>query len=372
MISKLELKNFVAFRDLPLEFSSRINIIIGENGFGKTQLLKVAYVLCNIGISPDPDQRHTKSEIEQVMTDKLLSVYKPSNNKVGGLYHRDGEGDAVIKGTFSDGEEVGVTFTARSNKASATSQNQMLYKQGATFIPTKEVLSFLDGISNTQSDQATLAALFDATYFDLCKKLLSDPGDSIEEKTTWFQEDITNSIKGKFVFDSTSVVFRPGAYKEYKNISASKTYFAPSKLDSLSITMTAEGFRKIGVIQRLLKNQAIGTGTVGPLIWDEPESNMNPRLMQMLVKILLELSRNGQQIILATHDYVLLKWFDLLMDKGKEDHIRFHALYRDNDTGVVKAESVDSYQQLNANAIAATFSDLYDGEIERSLGVKNK
>lgn len=40
--------------------------------------------------------------------------------------------------------------------------------------------------------------------------------------------------------------------------------------------------------------------------------------MKDLVHVLLELARNGQQIILATHDYVLLKWFDLLMDKGKE------------------------------------------------------
>lgn len=372
MINKIELKNFAAFRDLPLEFSSRINIIIGENGFGKTQLLKAAYVLCTVGSVFDADQMPTKSGIEQTITEKLLSVYKPSNNKVGGLYHRGGEGEAVIKATFSHGEEVGASFTVRSNKTSAISQSEMLYKHGATFIPTKEVLSFLDGISNSQSDQTTLAALFDATYFDLCKKLITDPGDNVEEKTTWFREEITNIIKGEFLFNSTSVYFRPGEYKEYKNINSSKTYFAPSKLDNLSITMIAEGFRKIGVIQQLLKTQAIGVGTVGPLLWDEPESNMNPKLMRLLVQILLELSRNGQQIILATHDYVLLKWFDLLMDRGKEDHIRFHALYRDADIGTIKAESVDAYQQLNANAIASTFSDLYDSEIERSLGGKNK
>lgn len=46
--------------------------------------------------------------------------------------------------------------------------------------------------------------------------------------------------------------------------------------------------------------------------------------MEMLVCILLELLRNGQQIILAAHDYVLLKWFDILMDKTRNDHVRFH------------------------------------------------
>ena len=40
MISKLHLKNFIAFTDLSIDFSPGINIIIGENGTGKTQLLR--------------------------------------------------------------------------------------------------------------------------------------------------------------------------------------------------------------------------------------------------------------------------------------------------------------------------------------------
>ena len=80
----------------------------------------------------------------------------------------------------------------------------------------------------------------------------------------------------------------------------------------------------------------------------------------------LELSRNGQQIILATHDYVLLKWLDLLGNTGTGDHIRFHALSREN--GDVQVQSADDYRQLNSNAIANTFRDLYDEEIQRSLG----
>ena len=84
--------------------------------------------------------------------------------------------------------------------------------------------------------------------------------------------------------------------------------------------MAAEGIRKLGILQLLLENKQLDPGTSGTLFWDEPETNMNPKLVRLLVEILLELSRSGQQIILATHDYVLLKWFDLLIKRKGRSH----------------------------------------------------
>ena len=46
MITKLRLKNFTAFKELEIDFSSKVNVIIGENGTGKTHLLKAAYAVC--------------------------------------------------------------------------------------------------------------------------------------------------------------------------------------------------------------------------------------------------------------------------------------------------------------------------------------
>jgi AAA15 family ATPase/GTPase len=132
--------------------------------------------------------------------------------------------------------------------------------------------------------------------------------------------------------------------------------------------MTAEGYRKIGVLHRLLCNGSISPGKTGALLWDEPESNLNPKLMKKLVQVLLELSRNGQQIILATHDYVLLKWLDLLTDEGKEDHIRFHAIYQDPTTQKMSVESADSYALISKTAISDTFAELFDEDMARALG----
>ena len=89
-------------------------------------------------------------------------------------------------------------------------------------------------------------------------------------------------------------------------------------------------------------------------------------------KILLELSRNGQQIILATHDYVMLKWFDLLMDKGKEDHVRFHSLYRAPESSEIKIASTDDYLSINPNPIDEAFGFLINQEIENDMGSLGK
>ena len=43
MIKKISLENFTLFHKIEMELSPKINIIIGENGTGKTQLLKAAY-----------------------------------------------------------------------------------------------------------------------------------------------------------------------------------------------------------------------------------------------------------------------------------------------------------------------------------------
>jgi wobble nucleotide-excising tRNase len=90
--------------------------------------------------------------------------------------------------------------------------------------------------------------------------------------------------------------------------------------------------------------------------------------MRLVVEMLLELARNGQQVVVATHDYVLLKWFDLLMDKGKDDHVRFHSLYRDTDTSEIKVASTEDYLTIAPNPIDEAFGFLINQEIENDMG----
>lgn len=50
-IESIGLKNFTVFEDFRIDVSSGINIFIGENGTGKTHLLKAIYAACEISKS---------------------------------------------------------------------------------------------------------------------------------------------------------------------------------------------------------------------------------------------------------------------------------------------------------------------------------
>lgn len=50
MLKQLTLHNFTVFKEAHLTFSPGLNVIIGENGTGKTHLLKLAYLFLTVGV----------------------------------------------------------------------------------------------------------------------------------------------------------------------------------------------------------------------------------------------------------------------------------------------------------------------------------
>jgi len=380
MISNLQLKNFTAFTDLAIDFSPRINIVIGENGTGKTQLLKAILALSG------PEARNPQAG--EQLARRLCRLYHPLSDQVGELRRAGTRGEAMLSATFAAGQTVTVQFsgTASEVKVSTNTGDELAT---AIFIPTKEVLSLVRGLIADKPDQATLDRIFDDGYLDLARQLSKEGADDLDTKVQLdprfdsIVPRLANLIGGRYELRDGRFCFQAGAYVNKLGASSAATKapqtfqdsvqkFVPTKAPLLSSGMTAEGFRKIGVLQRLLSNGSLNPGTTGPLLWDEPESNLNPKLMKDLVLVLLELARNNQQVILATHDYVLLKWFDLLMDKGKADQVRFHVLSRDTDTGQSRQDSMDDYRAIEPNAIADTFNELTKEQVARKMGALGK
>lgn len=371
MISKIVLENFSAFKTVELDCSSQINIIVGENSCGKTQILKAAYALSKI--STIKNDKNSEEAIKRFLT----GLFKPRSRMVGGLVNRQvGSGCKV---TIEDG--YGIPFElgiqSKSDSSVTLKSTQDADVESGVFIPTKEVLTLLPAIESGAVDAKQLRALFDGTVVDLCNAFIEN--EAMDEKQLLKADQrlggvlklLGENIGGQYRYKDKDHCFVAGSYEEYKDRDRKGEFlFKPETGSELSVTMTAEGYRKIGMLQQLILNGGINNSSKSPLFWDEPESNLNPKLMRMLVKSLLDISRNGKQIFIATHDYVLLKWFDLLANRDERlgDSIKYHLLGKDAETGEVTCESSDDYALISRSSISDAYAELYDTEVERALG----
>ncbi|WP_210499745.1 AAA family ATPase [Vibrio crassostreae] len=374
MISKITLENFSAFEDISLDCSSQINVIVGENSSGKTQVLKAAYLLGKA--SELKSQGKSESQISAQIKSSLLGLFKPRSRRLGGVVNRNAPQNSRI--AIDDAYGLTNEIKIENNKSTETINilNDSFDAEAGVFIPTKEVLTLLPALESKIVDEKQLRALFDETVVDLCLALLTN--ETLNEKDILNQDQrlgnvlklLCKNIEGQYRYKDKDHYFVAGDYQEYAG-KPGEFLFKQTPNSELSTTMTAEGFRKIGMIQQLILNGKINNSAKSPLYWDEPESNLNPKLMKMIVESLLEISRNGKQIFIATHDYALLKWFDLLANKDEKvgDSIRYHLLKKDPETQKVLYEYSDDYSLISKSSISDTYAEIYDADIERALAI---
>lgn len=338
-INRVKLENFTAFANLDLALSPGVNVIIGANGTGKTHLLKVLYAAAAITAGEDREKGFAR---------KLLGVFNPYQSRMTRLIRRqqrlpaaeitverdDGAKlKAVIDNRKADVKDVQVTGEKRWQEAALE----------CAYIPVKEMLAHAPGFLATASKREIA---FEDVYVDIIKKAFLP------------------TLKGPIATNRQRLLITLQKAIEGKVIAKGEHFFLKNTQGELEFSLLAEGMRKLALIWLLIQNGTLLSGSV--LFWDEPEANLNPSLMGEVVEIILELQRLGVQVFLTTHNYVLLKEFDLR--KKKNDAVWFVSLYRDEQKTVVSNVS-DRYSGVDPNAIAATFSDLYDRELKRSLGV---
>ncbi|MCY4304095.1 MAG: AAA family ATPase [Aestuariivita sp.] len=393
MIEHVSIQNFTVFEKLNLTLSPKVNVIMGTNGTGKTHLLKAIYGLGIVALGEFPSR--SNNGFASTLSGKFLRLFSTEDEKLGKLHTIGAKKHARLCLQNSNNSTVEVTFGNRSKFLNIHSQtNTTRNTPKPVYIPTKEVLSLVRSIHNKKHDHATVETIFDDGDIDLAELLIYSSVDKENNSGLIDNPRLSNIIRelvkhigGRYCWKSNhGFNFEPGSYQEVNktktNASRSNAHLAKAYKDStitrfvsnkeqvLSSDMTAEGYRKIGALHRLLCNGSINPGKTGILLWDEPEANLNPKMMKTLVQVLLELSRNGQQIIVATHDYVFLKWLDLLMDDSKDDHVRFHAIYKDTKMAIpiMTVESADSYSLISKTAISDSFAELFDQDVSRAFG----
>ena len=333
-LTRIELERFTAFSKLALDLSPGINVLVGANGTGKTHIMKVCHAAC---------EAYRKGDR---FADMLTRVFLPSGRSIGRLVKRQqGSSKAIIR-VFRGSFRVYLSFSSQTTSASSVKSTRSRAwiddPVESVYIPVKEMLSNAPGF---RSLYETRELYFEEIYKDILDRayipILRGPTDPQRKHVLGI---LQGAIQGKVTVQR-------------------EEFFLRNKHGNLEFTLLAEGIRKLGLLWLLLQNGSLQNRSL--LLWDEPETNLNPRIFGVLMRVLLELQRIGVQVLLSTHDYVVLKELDLR--RTDDDKIAFHSLYRDADTGELACRTTPHYVDIDPNAIADTFDDLYDREIDRTM-----
>ena len=333
-ITRLKLQRFTAFEDLDFQPSRGINVLVGANGTGKTHLMKVAYAACDV------------SRTGNDFAEKLTRVFMPSRRSIGRLVKRRGGSSTCTASVSRKNLRLRLSFSNHA-KASTSARVTGASRWNAApvesvYIPVKEMLANAPGFRSLYSQREIH---FEEIYDDIVARayipVLRGP---MTQERKRLLTSLQRTIAGRVIV---------------KN----EEFYLRNREGNLEFSLLAEGMRKLGLLRLLIQNGTLLEGSV--LFWDEPETNLNPKLFEFVIGILLELQRMGVQIFIATHDYGILKELDLQSTQG--DKLAYHSLYRNSGDGEIACRSVHNFLDIHPNAIAEAFTDLYDREVARSL-----
>ena len=330
MIDKLSLQNFTVFEELDLNFSPGVNILIGENGTGKTHLLKLLYAFLSTG-------EHQRFAVD------IQEIFKVSYKDLVRRTRKSSVSHSEIRLGLSDEKTVVASLNKGGLTDSLLTNTWDVSSEQVVYIPVKEILAHAPGFKSLV-DRFHMD--FDKVYPDIIGAALVPPvkKDLLDPAVQPLLKKLGKAMNGTV------------------EISEERFFLVEKNHGRIDFHMVAEGLRKIGLLWKLLENGTLGPGSV--LFWDEPEANLNPKLMEVVVEILLAMERFGVQIFIASHSFALLKFFDLL----REDHaLTYHSLFK-NDEGAVQVNSSPEWLAVAPNPIGEAFDRIYDLDVMRKFG----
>ncbi len=341
MIERLQLENFTAFTKLDISFSPGINIFVGENGTGKTHVLKVLYSFL-FGDRDNPSDEAWK----HIYYRKMLDVFMPFPKHWDSLLKKGNDASSLEVIVTYNGKSHSVQYDIKRSPSPGpfqTGNDFPIIDENPVLIPVNETLTNTPGLLSLYAEREIFMS---EVYPDLIYKVFLPKKREIAPSYAELCKKLEYHMGG-------SVFSREEHF-----------YIHGIKFD-LEFSLLAEGLKKLGLLWVLLQNGSLDKGSV--LFWDEPEANMNPSLLKVIIEVLLELQRNGVQIFIATHNYIVLKEFDI--QKTVDDRVRFFSFMRgENDISVQYGEN---YLDIVPNKISEAYTEVYNKEVQRSLGGKN-
>lgn len=352
-ITHLELGRFCAFKTASFEFSPGINVLIGANGTGKSHLMKLLYSILKANEKAEKQDPDSPNTLPILLRQKLLNVFRPAegeprdgtpnqNSGLGRLVYRLTGRRTGSVALATDQGNLGFRLTSLGRLRDF--KDNLPNTMGALFIPSRETFAMFEGFAAAY-DKRELK--FDETYYDLCLALATDP-----VRAPWPREfsglnhELEKELGGR-------VHLRNGRF------------YVDNADGFIEAHMLAEGMRKLGSLFRLLQNQSLITN--GFLFWDEPEANLNPRLVTLVGRMLRRLAAAGVQVFVSTHDYLLSTKLSLAAEYRIQQpqelrcDMRFFCLSREVEDAV-SVESAPVLPLLRNNPILQEFAEHYNEE----------
>lgn len=340
-ISYLNVENFMIFDSLAFKWSPNINIISGENSTGKTTLIKLMYASLKT-INNKKMSSVTQEQIESVFVDKMQGIFRPDEKKIGRLVsRRQGSNRTDVKLGLEKNDSICFGFGSRQERhAEVKLELNDLKSFEPIYIPPKEMISATE---HFQSLYEHYDIDFEEMYYDLTK-LLDRP-----------------LKRGANTAEQNRVLASFETIMDGKIIQKDKKFYLKLKgAGEFEMGLVSEGYRKLATIIYLISSGSLDKNAV--LFWDEPETNMNPKMMKYLAEAVVELAKMGVQVFITTHDYFVQQSFNLISSYPKlnKDNLMFHfvSLYKD-DEGKIQYSSADRVSELEHNSIMEEFDALY-------------
>jgi AAA15 family ATPase/GTPase len=261
----------------------KINLVIGANDSGKTFLLKALYSA--VRTLEEYRRGNERRSAAEILAEKLYWTFQP--DKIGDLVAKGADGPILFSITLNE-KIFRYGFGRDTTKQISSIENHVPPRNiNSVFLPAKEVLSLHRVILKSREQDQAFG--FDDTYLDLARALRQLPrGGENHTAFSKARQSLETIVGGKVEYDEKAErwQFKKGNQK-------------------FPIGVTAEGVKKIAILDTLLGNRYLDTNSI--VFIDEPESALHPAAISQLLDVVATLAEQGMQFFLSSHSYFVVK-----------------------------------------------------------------